>query len=916
MPRILSVATVFCCLTSSVFAEDAYLESDGTQYIVTGYYPTEKMKLVVDFRITEETKNQSILGNKDAGGSGASFYVWQNEALNLEGCFVSAANTDIWTGRLKTGIGTNRYTVEVDYAEGTFVLLNPDGSYADAWQGVKRPAGERRTGTGNRPLAFFMSAPSFSGTTQPTGSKMKLYSAQVYEAGELIHDYVPCKKGDRVGLYDTKEDRFFGRYAGNPFAFGGDILTVEDDPYVTADGSVSVDTGYMVTPDTCIEADFSFDDNAAQQFLFEAGSANTPFGRVYVNNGQGFSWSWADDPNWTNMGEGSAYIAVHGGVRHTVRLDSYANSGVFTTYGVTNSSFALNTTRTKTPDETIHLFSNSDGAKNFCRGRLYGFRIYERGVLQMDLVPMKSFGVGVLKDTVTGRTFGAFTTNKLGFGGKIKEEPYVDSNGSQQLILDYYPNAKTVIEVDYQVLEKGASKVVFGAYLYHATGFGLQQNGSQNQEFRCHSAWSGGGAGNADLKRHTAVIDNPAHMCYYRTWGVDKTTIDISTKNGYVDPAPTSESELALFGDSNYMNAAGTARQTYSSKVRIFNVRIFEDGVLVHRYEPYADAGCVGFRDLADGNRFFGIDGSDANPLVPGGDIEFGSAADAYIESDGTQAIATDFLPADKTRVEIDFMLRQVPNVSDLFLFGRWADPIWALHINYLHSFTFRTHSAANSYLVTIPGDQARHTAILDRKNGTCSLTDNGEVRSYTASNKSSASSDLPLSIFARTESNGTYYGMTKMRLYSFRVYEDDVLTHECLPYKNGETVGLYDTKSGKVLTNVLADANAFKVGGTAVGGENLGLVVSPTNSFVGVEDTVTLKAYAPGDVTYRWTKDGEVIEGETGPELSVAWQKTRSRESVYTVTPLYHVYSTVVEGEPASATVTYGPMGMVLIYR
>lgn len=61
--------------------------------------------------------------------------MWQNEALNLEGCFVSAANTDIWTGRLKTGIGTNRYTVEVDYAEGTFVLLNPDGSYADAWQG-------------------------------------------------------------------------------------------------------------------------------------------------------------------------------------------------------------------------------------------------------------------------------------------------------------------------------------------------------------------------------------------------------------------------------------------------------------------------------------------------------------------------------------------------------------------------------------------------------------------------------------------------------------------------------------------------------------------------------------------------------------------------------------------------------------
>lgn len=383
----------------------------------------------------------------------------------------------------------------------------------------------------------------------------------------------------------------------------------------------------------------------------------------------------------------------------------------------------------------------------------------------------------------------------------------------------------------------------------------------------------------------------------------------------YVDPAPTSESKLALFGDSNYMNAGGTAKLTSPSKVRIFNVRIYEDGVLVHRYEPYADAGCVGFRDLADGNRFFGIAESDANPLVPGGDIEYGAEADAFIESDGTQAIATGFLPTTNARVEIDFQMAEPP-VKDRFLFGRWQDgdaPVWAFYVNWAVKFATRSYSAYSMELMS--ADRARHTAILDRKNGKDYITVGNVTNVSTAAIASSNTSDLPLAIFARTQRDGTYFGMTKMRLYSFRIYEDDVLTHECLPYKSGETVGLYDTKTGNVLTNVLANANAFKIGGTTVGGENLGLLVSPTNSFVGAGDTVTLKAYAPGDVTYRWTKDGEVIEGESGAELSFSWQR-RPRESVFTVTPLYHVYSTVVEGEPASATVKNGPMGMTLIFR
>ena len=220
----LSLAAVAC------FAEDAYLESDGTQYIVTGYHPTEKMKLVADFEVKEVKGGRSILGNKNAAGSGASFSLWMNNGNPpiLEGSFVSAENGDIWTGRLKNAIDTSRMTLEADYAAGKFALLKPeDGQPFDTYS-PRTPAGTRRTGVGDRPLSFFTSTPALA-NVDTVGASMKLYSAQIYEDGELIHDYVPCKKGDRIGLYDTKTEEFWGSVT-RQLAIAGDYMTIDDDP--------------------------------------------------------------------------------------------------------------------------------------------------------------------------------------------------------------------------------------------------------------------------------------------------------------------------------------------------------------------------------------------------------------------------------------------------------------------------------------------------------------------------------------------------------------------------------------------------------------------------------------------------------------------------------------------------------------
>ena len=76
-----------------------------------------------------------------------------------------------------------------------------------------------------------------------------------------------------------------------------------------------------------------------------------------------------------------------------------------------------------------------------------------------------------------------------------------------------------------------------------------------------------------------------------------------------------------------------------------------------------------------------------------------------------------------------------------------------------------------------------------------------------------------------------------------------------------------------------------------------------------------TLKALAVGAVSYKWTKNGEVIGGGENGELEVSWRRTKTPD-VYAVTPVYSVFGTEVEGEPISATVENIPPGAMLIVR
>ena len=91
--------------------------------------------------------------------------------------------------------------------------------------------------------------------------------------------------------------------------------------------------------------------------------------------------------------------------------------------------------------------------------------------------------------------------------------------------------------------------------------------------------------------------------------------------------------------------------------------------------------------------------------------------------------------------------------------------------------------------------------------------------------------------------------------------------------------------------------------------------LVEPQNCSVACGKSVTLSANASGAKSYKWTKNDEAIEDGTDGSLEVEWHHSKTPDT-YTVTPVYSVFGTEVDGEPKTVEVTNEPQGLMIIVR
>lgn len=172
----------------------------------------------------------------------------------------------------------------------------------------------------------------------------------------------------------------------------------------------------------------------------------------------------------------------------------------------------------------------------------------------------------------------------------------------------------------------------------------------------------------------------------------------------------------------------------------------------------------------------------------------------SYIQGSGTQYIDTGFKPNNNTRVVMD--VESVADGTFAFFGTRDTETTNAYILWQLSSTSIRSDYGANQVQQTV--DSTKNRVVIDKHEASCMY---GSIPIENESSTFSCANNLLLF----TTSTGGTVDTRKMsaRLYSCKIYDDDLLIRNFVPVKNeSDQVGLYDLVEEKFYAN--AGTGAF----------------------------------------------------------------------------------------------------------
>lgn len=168
------------------YAKLEYLESDGTQYIDTGFKPNQDTRVVMDFE-SLTTDDSAIFGARTAyKKNDYTFWISKNQWLTnyyTESTYI--ANPPV-SGRMLVDKNKNVTTINGVVTTNTY-------------------------GTFQAPVTMTICTKNENGTLDDRYAKLKIYSCKIYDNGTLIRDFIPAMNASgEAGLYDLKNDVWYG----------------------------------------------------------------------------------------------------------------------------------------------------------------------------------------------------------------------------------------------------------------------------------------------------------------------------------------------------------------------------------------------------------------------------------------------------------------------------------------------------------------------------------------------------------------------------------------------------------------------------------------------------------------------------------------------------------------------------------
>ena len=318
-------------------------------------------------------------------------------------------------------------------------------------------------------------------------------------------------------------------------------------------------------------------------------------------------------------------------------------------------------------------------------------------------------------------------------------------------------------------------------------------------------------------RRYTVVADLAS--------GTQTITLDgtlIHTGSLY-DATTPPDLHVYLFG----VNSSGSASQL--ANVRLYSFRIWQNGALVRDYRPARRGSTYGLWETC-GETFCASQSGTAFSDAPALDFNV-----PYCQSTGSQYIDTGVTASLGLKFETSF--EWTAGAVDESLFGartsnnryfpvHWAgadyEGFWMLGVGGTYTYPVEGSptetTSFNSGRPKIAWEKdRRYTVVADMAAGTQALTLDGVL--VHSGSLYSATTPPALNIYLFGVNNGgTFAQSAKVRIYSFRIWQDNVLVRDYRPARQDTAYGLWDEVEGRFLAS--ASSTAFPAAPRAISGK------------------------------------------------------------------------------------------------
>lgn len=405
-----------------------YIESDGTQYIDTGFKPNQDTRVVMD-------------------------------------CILNTGNTYLTAFGTVDSTGTAKYTLlALNSSQIRHYYGNKETDYNYSLLGVRHLIDmdkEVLTIDNNRILTGAVSTfscknnlllLSYDGGVTFT-SYGKIYSCQIYDNGTLVRDYIPCMNTEGVyGLYDkvngvfyasATDSGFTGKWAENKTLNVSmseyrhrmmNLIPKTGLPkgyfrceYIESDGTNFIDTGFKPNNNTRVTCDF--------EFMTTPSKTMALFGARTSASSKNYAFLYASSTGKLRSDYNKSYNQEFDYITGRFQIDKNKEtttiSGESKSY--TNDSFSSS--------YNLYLFAlnQADTAQWYATARIYSCQIYDNGTLVRDYIPcVNPEGYFGLYDLVTDEFYGlvqqkasrSYTVN-LGIAGNWTKGGFTNPDSSK-----------------------------------------------------------------------------------------------------------------------------------------------------------------------------------------------------------------------------------------------------------------------------------------------------------------------------------------------------------------------------------------------------------------------------------------------------------------------------------------------------